>query len=45
MWILHHYVFLRLKLYFAEMVDLIGLTCLATDHMRCDNYAATYADQ
>ena len=38
-------MFLRLKLYFAEMVDLVGLICLVADHMRYDNYAATYADK
>ena len=38
-------MFLKLKLYFAEMVDLVGLICLVADHMRYDNYAATYADK
>ena len=38
-------IFLKLKLYFAEMVDLVSLTCLATDHVMCDNYATTYVDQ
>ena len=38
-------IFLRSKLYFAGMKDLISLTCLAADHMGCDNYAAIYANQ
>ena len=44
-WILHHCVFLRLKLYFAEMVDLVDLTCFAANHIRCDNYTTTYVDR
>ena len=38
-------MFLRLKLYFAKMVDLVSLTCLATNYEMCVNYAATYVDQ
>ena len=38
-------MFLKLKLYFAEMVDLVSLTCLATNHMRYDNYATIYVNQ
>ena len=38
-------MFLRLKLYFAEIVDLVGLHCLAANHMRWDYYAVTYADK
>ena len=37
-------VFLRLRLYFVKIVDLVGLTYPVTDHVRCDNYATTYAD-
>ena len=37
-------MFLKLKLYFAEIMDLVDLTCLAADHMRWDSYFATYAD-
>ena len=38
-------MFLRLKLYFTEEVDLVGLTFLVADHMRRDNYDATCADK
>ena len=37
-------VFLRLRLYFVKIVDLVGLTYPVTDHVRCGNYATTYAD-
>ena len=36
---------LKLKLYFAKVVDLVNLACLDAGHVMCDNYAATYADQ
>ena len=38
-------LFLKLKLYFVEMEDLVSLTCFATDHVICESYATTYADQ
>ena len=38
-------MFLKLKLYFAEMVDLVSLTYLAAGHVMFDNYAVTYVDQ
>ena len=37
-------MFLRLRLYFVEIVDLVGLTCLVVDHVKCSSYATTYAD-
>ena len=33
------------KLYFAEVVDLVSLTCLDAGHEMCDNYVAFYTDQ
>ena len=36
--------FLKLKLRFAEMMDLVDLTCFAVDHMRWDKFSTTYAD-
>ena len=38
-------MFLRLRLYFAEIVDLVGLTYPVANHVRCDNYATTYVDK
>ena len=38
-------MFLGLRLYFVEIVDLAGLTYPIADHVRCDNYATTYADK
>ena len=38
-------MFLKLKSYFAEVVYLVSLACLDAGHVKCDNYAATYADQ
>ena len=38
-------MFLRLKLYCVEIVDLVGLTYLAADHVRWDDYATTYVDK
>ena len=35
---------LKLKLYFAEMMDLVDLTCFVVDHMNWDNFSVTYAD-
>ena len=37
-------MFLKLKPYFAEVVDLVNLACLDAGHVMCDNYAATYAN-
>ena len=37
-------LFLKLWLYFVEIMDLVDLTCPIADHMRCGNYATTYAD-
>ena len=34
-----------LRLYFVVIVDLAGLTYPIVDHVRCDNYATTYADK
>ena len=38
------YMFLKLRLYFVEIVDLVGLTYLVADHVGCGNYATIYAD-
>ena len=38
-------MFLKLKLYLAEVLDLVSLACLDVGHVMCDNYAATYVDQ
>ena len=38
-------MFLRLRLYFAEVVYLVGLTYLVADHVKCDNYATTYTEK
>ena len=32
-------MFLRLRLYFVEIVDLVGLTRPVADHMGCSSYA------
>ena len=37
-------MFLRLRVYFVEIVDLVGLTCPIVDHVGCSNYATTYVD-
>ena len=37
-------MFLKLKLYFAQVVDLVNLACLDAGHVMYDNYAATYAN-
>ena len=37
-------LFLRLRLYFVEIMDLVGLTCPIANHVRCGNYATTYVD-
>ena len=36
--------FLKLKLYFAEELDLVNLACVDSGHVMCDNYTATYAN-
>ena len=41
---LNYYVSLKLKLCFAEMMDLVDLTCFAVDPMRWDNFPITYVD-
>ena len=38
-------MFLKLKLYFVEVVDSVNLACLDASHVMCDNYVATYANQ
>ena len=38
-------ILLKLKLYFAEVWDLVNLACLDAGHVMCDNSATTYADQ
>ena len=35
---------LKLKLCFAEVMDLVDLICFAIDRMRWDNFSVTYAD-
>ena len=37
-------MFLKLRVYFVEMVDLVGLACPIVDQMECSNCATTYAD-
>ena len=37
-------MFLKLRVYFVEMVDLVGLACPIADHVGCSNCATTYAD-
>ena len=37
-------MFLKLKSYFAETWSLANLTYLAIDHIRWENYAATYIE-
>ena len=37
-------MFLKLRVYFVEIVYLVGLACHVTDHMGCSNYAITYAN-
>ena len=37
-------MFLKLKLYFAKTGNLAYLTYHAANHIRWDNYAATYAE-
>ena len=37
-------MFLKLKLYFAKTGSLADIACLATDHIRWDNYATTYTE-
>ena len=37
-------MFLKLRVYFVELVDLVGLAYPAVDHVGCGNYATTYAD-
>ena len=38
------YMFLKLRLHFVEIMDLVGYTCSVVNHMGCNNCAATYAD-
>ena len=37
-------MFLKLRICFVQIVDLIGLACLATDHVGRSNYVITYTD-
>ena len=37
-------MFLKLRVYFVEIIDLVGLTCPVAEHVRCSNYATIYAD-
>ena len=37
-------MFFKLKLYFAEVVDLVKLAYLDASHVMCNNYATTYAN-
>ena len=37
-------MFLKLKLYFAKVVDLVKLAYLDVGHVMYNNYAATYAN-
>ena len=37
-------MFLRLRLYFAGIMDLADLTYSVTNHVGCNNCAITYAD-
>ena len=37
-------MFLKLRVYFVEIVNLVGLACPVADHMGYGNYAITYAD-
>ena len=37
-------MFLKLRLYFVEIVDLVGLTYPVADHVGRGNYATIYAD-
>ena len=37
-------IFLKLKLCFAEMMDLVDLTCFAADHMRWDKFSTNCID-
>ena len=37
-------MFLKLRLYFVEIVDLVGLASPIADHVGCSNYATTYAN-
>ena len=37
-------MFLKLRVYFVELVDLVGLAYPIADHVRCSNCATTYAN-
>ena len=37
-------MFFSLRLHFARIMDLANLTYLVANHLRWDNYAATYAE-
>ena len=37
-------MFLKLRVYFVKIVDLVVLAYPAVDHVGCGNYATTYAD-
>ena len=38
------YVFEVKTIHFVEIIDLVGLTCSAANHMGCSNCATTYVD-
>ena len=35
-------MFLKLRVFFVKIVDLVGLACPIADHVGCGNYATTY---
>ena len=37
-------MFLKLRVYFVELVDLVGLAYPIADHVGCSNCATTYAN-
>ena len=37
-------MFLKLRVYFVEIVDLVGLAFPVADHVGCSNYVITYAN-
>ena len=47
MWIdaLQLCMFLRLRLHFAGIMDLAGLTYSVANHVGCDNYATTFTNK
>ena len=37
-------MFLKLRICFVKIVDLVGLACLVTNHVGRSNYVITYVD-